>query len=210
MHTELPHYDNDEALLQAVRDGAGPQLAVRRVERVMVVLGRSSRVERELHLEPCQADGVPVLRRRGGGCAVVLDPGTLVVSLAMPVPGFGQVDRLWRGLCSWMIAGLEDAGLPEIYQDGISDLVLEDRKVGGAAMYRARGLVYYSTTLLLSPRVELMERYLPHPPREPAYRRGRSHRAFVGALGERPGLEERLVAQLIPPRALGLLEPAAP
>lgn len=205
MHRSFPPYDRDDVLIRTVRDGAGAQLALRRVPSTVVVLGRASKLELELHHDRCLADGVPVLRRRGGGCAVVLDPGNLVVSLVLTVPGFGQVDRLWRGLTSWLVAGLEDAGIPGVYRDGICDLVLGDRKVGGAAMYRARDLVYYSTTLLLAPRVDLMERYLPHPPREPAYRRGRSHSEFVGAIGEQPGLEARLLQTLKPPRAAGLL-----
>ncbi len=205
MTTELPLYDQDDPLIAAVRDGAGPQVAVRRVPEPMVVLGRSSRIELELHHARCIADGVPVLRRRGGGCAVVLDPGNLVISLALEVPGFGHVDKLWRGLTGWLIGGLEDAGVPGLAQDGICDLVSGDRKVGGAAMVRARGLVYYSTTLLLAPRVDLMERYLPHPPREPGYRRGRSHRDFVGALGDLPDLQQRLGQTLTPPRAAALL-----
>ncbi len=205
MTHSFPPYDFDDALIQATREGAGPQLAVRRAPRVMAVLGRASKVELELHLDRCLADQVPVLRRHGGGCAVVLDPGNLVVSLAMPAPGFGQIDRLWRGLTGWLLDGLERAGLEGLYQDGICDLVLADRKVGGAAMYRARDLVYYSTTLLLEPQVQLMERYLPHPPREPAYRRGRSHAEFVGAVGVDADLEQRLRDTLRPPRATGLL-----
>ncbi len=205
MPTDLPPYDQDDALIQAVRDGASARLAVRRVPTPVVVLGRSSKIESEVYLDRCRADGVPVLRRRGGGCAVVLDPGNLVVSLALAVPGFGHIDRLWRGLTGWMLSGLELAGWPGLTQKGVSDIADGDRKVGGAAMYRSRGLVYYSTTLLLAPRVELMERYLPHPPREPSYRAGRSHRDFVGALGDDPGCEGRLGGALKPPRAAGLL-----
>ncbi len=205
MPPEFPPYDLDDALIDAVRGGAAPRLSVRRGPQATVVLGRSSKLELELHHDRCLTDGVPVLRRRGGGCAVVLDPGNLIISLVLPVPGFGHVDRLWRGLTGWLLDGLEAAGLPGLYQDGICDLVHQDRKVGGAAMYRARDLVYYSTTLLLEPDVARMERYLPHPPREPAYRRGRSHRDFVGALGAHDGLEDRLADLLKPPRAVGLL-----
>jgi len=205
MLAEFPPYDLDDALIEATRADNSTRLAVRRVPEVSVVLGRASKIPLELHHERCVTDGVPVLRRRGGGCAVVLDPGNLVISLALPAPGFGQVDKLWRGLTGWLLTGLEAAGIPGLYQDGICDLVLENRKVGGAAMYRARGLVYYSTTLLLSPRVDLMERYLPHPPREPDYRRGRSHCAFVGGIGDVPGLESRLASCLKPPLATGLL-----
>jgi lipoate-protein ligase A len=205
MTHEFPAYDADEGLLEALRGTGRAQLVVRRVPQVMVVLGRSSKVDRELHLQRCHGDGVPILRRRGGGCAVVLDPGNLVISLAMPVPGFGHVDRLWHGLTAWLLGGLEDAGVHGLYRDGICDLVLEDRKVGGAAMYRARDLVYYSTTLLLAPRTDLMARYLPHPPREPAYRRGRDHADFVGAIGEVQDLAQRLPLLLKPPRAASLL-----
>ena len=35
-------------------------------------------------IEAVLDDGVPVLRRRGGGCAVLLDPGNLVVAAALP------------------------------------------------------------------------------------------------------------------------------
>ena len=64
-------------------------------------------------------------------------------------------------------------------QRGISDLALGDRKVGGSAIYREKGLLYYSTTLLIEPDVEGMERWLAHPPREPEYRAGRGHGEFV-------------------------------
>jgi lipoate-protein ligase A len=41
----------------------------------------------------------------------------------------------------------------------------------------------YSATLLVDPDLDLVERYLAHPPREPEYRRGRPHRDFMGRLG---------------------------
>jgi lipoate-protein ligase A len=50
--------------------------------------------------------------------------------------------------------------------------------------------VYYSASLLVKPDVSLVERYLRHPPREPEYRRGRSHREFMGALGAAAGIED--------------------
>ena len=60
--------------------------------------------------------------------------------------------------------------------------MLGERKIGGSCIWRTRGLLYYSTTLLVDPDLDLCERYLPHPPREPAYRAGRPHRAFMGSL----------------------------
>ncbi len=139
-------------------------------------------MERELFMEALIADAVPVYRRRGGGCAVILDPGNLVVSLAAPMDGVGGVTSAFRSITRWLVKGLERVGVPDVEGRGVSDLVLNDRKVGGSCIYRVRGLVYYSTTLLLEPDLKLVERYLPHPPREPEYRAGRRHHDFMGRL----------------------------
>ncbi|HRX51336.1 MAG TPA: hypothetical protein P5571_08250 [Candidatus Krumholzibacteria bacterium] len=183
---DFPLWDRDEDLLDAVRADGRPRVRVRRCDRVEVVIGRGGKAEVELDLAAIRADGAPVLRRRGGGCAVVLDPGNLLVSWAAPREGVGGVTSAFREATDWLIVGLDAAGFPGVRGDGVSDLVLEGRKVGGSCIYRTRGLVYYSTTLLTDPDLDLIHRYLPHPPREPEYRRGRAHRDFLGAL---PGLE---------------------
>ena len=68
----------------------------------------------------------------------------------------------------------------------------------GSCIYRTRGLLYYSTTLLLDPDLELVERYLPHPPREPEYRRGRPHRDFMTSVRDvlGPGAADRFAADM--------------
>jgi lipoate-protein ligase A len=176
-------YDADEPLLAAVLAGAPGGVRVYRPAGVAVVLGRGSRPERELHLERCLADGVPLLRRRGGGCAVVLDPGNVIVSLALPVAGIGDNLRHFARISEWLAAALARVGVAGVRREGSSDLALGERKVGGACIYRTRGLLFYGATLLVAPEVELHERYLRHPPREPPYRRGRTHAEFVGSLG---------------------------
>lgn len=179
---EIPPWDCDDDLLDAVRTDGRARWRVEVWPGVEVVLGRGSRVIQECHLEACRADGVPVRRRRGGGCAVVLDPGNLVISAVVQVPGLGNVRRLFDHFTAWVIEGLDSVGVAGVRRRDVCDLCLAERKIGGATLYRAKGLVYYSTTLLVAPDLSLMERYLPHPPREPAYRRGRTHRAFVTTL----------------------------
>jgi len=182
MDLSVAPYDRDDDLIVGVRRGLGGQVRVAVGPAPMVVLGRGSRPERELRLDRCFADAVPVRRRRGGGCAVVLDPGNIIVSLVLAAEGFGNSGRYLGGASRWLIDGLARAGLPGVEQRGICDLVLGQRKVGGACLYRARGLVYYSTTLLVDPRLDLITRYLCHPPREPDYRAGRAHVDFLGCL----------------------------
>lgn len=148
----------------------------------MVVLGRGSKAEVELDMDACERDQIPVYRRRGGGCAVVLDPGNVIVSVALRIDGIGGNQAHFDRISRWLIRGLDRIGLSGVRQDGISDLVLGDRKVAGASLYRPRGLLHYSVSLLVRPDLELIERYLAHPPREPEYRRGRPHAQFVRAL----------------------------
>ncbi|MEW6486848.1 MAG: lipoate--protein ligase family protein, partial [Thermodesulfobacteriota bacterium] len=75
----------DQDLLARAQEGQGPLVRVWEPRAPAVVLGRSNRAEREADLGACAADGVPVLRRRGGGGAVVLAPGCLVASFARAV-----------------------------------------------------------------------------------------------------------------------------
>ena len=182
----FPLYDKDRDLLARLEKGG---VSVRICDESAVVLGRSSHPEKELFPERCREEGATVYRRRGGGCAVWLDPGNVVVSLVLPIRKIGNVHERFTRISEWMRDALRRLGLPcEI--DGISDLVLGNRKIGGSALYLRRDLLYYSTTLLHHPDVEAMERYLRHPPREPVYRRGRSHRDFVAGLSEHRGFAE--------------------
>ncbi len=172
---------DDHPIEEAARTGK-PVVSVYRPAGMAVVLGRGSRPDREIDLRACRHDRIPLLRRLGGGCAVLLDPGNLIVSAALPLPGLGMIKRATDRLTDWMIAGLDRAGYPGVTSDGFSDLVLTDRKIGGSCIYRRKGLYFYTTTLLFAPNLEAVDRYLKHPPREPEYRRGRSHREFMGSL----------------------------
>ncbi len=179
----FPAYARDDDLWEPVpRDGQS-RVRVYRPERALVVLGAGSRPEREVDLDACAADGIPVLRRRGGGCAVLLDPGCVVVAAVTSGAPFGQHRRHFAAFAAWLIQGLERMGLPGVAQAGTSDLALGERKVGGACLHRFRDLLDYSVSLLVTPDVERTSRCLRHPPREPAYRRGRPHAEFMGSLG---------------------------
>lgn len=180
-------YDRDDDLLAAARTTGAAQIVVYSHPGIAVVVGRGGDADRETRPAVIAADGVPLLRRRGGGCAVVLDPGNLVVACALPWPGIGAITSAFAQMSQRVAAALAACGVAGVVQAGVSDLALNDRKLGGACIWRTRGLLYYSTTLLVDPRWDLIDRYLPHPPREPAYRRGRAHRAFLTSLGEAGG-----------------------
>ena len=191
-------YAEDELLLQAVMRDGQPRIRVYRPEQTTVVLGRGSNPEIELNLEACQADGVALLRRRGGGCAVVLDSGNVVVSVAVAAEGLNHTLRRFELISDWLLKHIQGMGYRDVYRDGTCDLVLDERKVGGACVYRSLGLILFSATLLISPDIENIERYIKHPPREPHYRGGRAHRDFLRGLAVQSGVGgiETFVAKL--------------
>ena len=194
---DFPAYTLDDEQAAATAADGLPRVRVYRPEEVQVVLGRGSRADVELRRDACRADGVPVTRRPGGGCAVVLDPGNLVVAATIPQHELPRIPELFARFSSWLLEGLERVGVTGVHREDASDLVLGDRKIGGACLYRPRGVALYATTLLVEPRVERMERYLAHPPREPGYRRGRRHGEFVGRLADAGGwTTEQLAAAL--------------
>lgn len=175
-------YDLDDAFVtQALKDGrARARCYV--APGPLVVLGRGSKPEIELNIAAIEADGVPVVRRAGGGCAVVLDPGNVIVSVVLPAAGLTET-RLWFNTCTqWLIAALSACGIDGVTTDGVSDLVLGDRKIAGSCVHRMKGLVYFSASLLVTADVGPISLYLAHPPREPAYRNARPHADFVTTL----------------------------
>lgn len=198
MRPSILPFDFDDDLIETARSSDQPVTRIYPFGFKAVVAGRGSDLEEEVRLARVRQDRVPVFRRKGGGCSVFLDPGTLIVSTAFSAPGFGGIQTLFNQCSQWLIRGFETMGLAGIYQDGISDLVVADRKIGGSCFYRTKDLAYYSAAILVTPDLDLMTNYLAHPPREPDYRRGRSHRDFVAGIEHFiPGMTvERLARDL--------------
>ena len=179
MSALLPPYVEDEDLLARVRRDGRPLIRAVPAKGIRVVVGRGGDPEQEVYLERCREDGIPVLRRRGGGCAVVIDSGNLLLSLILPVEGLGGITTYFSSISRWTGSALERAGIGGVVQRGTSDLTIGDKKIGGSCIYRAKDLLYYSATLLVDADLSLLSRYLPHPPREPDYRNARAHDDFV-------------------------------
>ena len=155
----------------------------------MVVIGRSSDIEREVHLAECQERGIPVLRRPSGGAAIVTGPGCLMYALVLSYrerPHLRAIDRAHRfvlgRICSALAPLAESLGAGTIAQAGTSDLVLDGKKFSGNSMRCRREHVLYHGTLLYAFDLDLIESCLHMPPRQPDYRAGRPHRAFVANL----------------------------
>ncbi len=205
---EIEPWTADDELLESTREDGRPRLRFHVPEHPHIVVGRGAKPALEVHLERARADGIPVRRRPGGGGAVVLDPGNLVVSLALPTTGPGDLDRRVSRIMGWFLEGLSNAGISGLQRRGFSDITLGDWKVSGSGMFQPRKTLYFSATLLVDADLRLMDRYLLHPPKEPDYRQGRPHREFVTNLAKHyPGLtveilQERLAEYLEAEKAI--------
>ncbi len=195
----------DEALLDEAETagGAGEVLRLWEPAAPMVVAGRSSRIDGEVRTEACRALGIPVLRRTSGGAAVVAGPGCLMYALVLSYqdrPGLRRLDHAHRFVLGTMAAalgplapGVRCRGVSDLVVGGVSDgdcphpgplprgegtVAVEWKFSGNSVRCRRHSLLYHGTLLYDFP-LELIERCLAMPPRQPDYRAGRPHAEFV-------------------------------
>jgi len=187
----------DEALLEEAEAAGRPMETLRVWEPAepMVVVGRSSRIALEVRVDACRQAGVPIVRRPSGGAAIVTGPGCLMYALILSHRSrreLHQVDRAHQFVLE-RLAGALQAMKGDVRCRGISDLAMGDAKFSGNSIRRKRTHLLYHGTLLCNFSLELIDRYLRMPPRQPEYRRGRRHTEFVANLGLEPAEVRRVI-----------------
>lgn len=172
----------NEDLLEDFQEGTEPVYRIYEPDSVIVVLGAGRKLEQDVFLEQAQADGVAVLRRRGGGGTVVLSPGQVVLALVAKVDSPFRNLEYSRAINHWVRDVLEQLGAFGIEDRGTGDLAIRDRKILGISLYRRRNVLFYQASLLVCNSLELFDRYLPYPSRVPDYRMNREHSEFCTTL----------------------------
>jgi lipoate-protein ligase A len=158
-----------------------------------VCLGRTCDIQKNLlpgmlaDLEAGRRPTLPVLRRASGGGTVLHGPGNWNYTMALSLekfPSVFPVVKSYEIFLGIVRSALAKQGIDARMQ-GQSDLVqLETgRKISGNAQFRKRGICVHHGTLLVDGRfIQRIASQLPHPPKEPEYRKGRAHEDFLGSL----------------------------
>jgi lipoate---protein ligase len=208
----------DEALLLAAEAGHGGEV-VRFWEwpDPAVVLGAGGSMAIDVNEAACRADGVPIHRRASGGGTVLLGRGCLLFSFVLAYDRAAEL-RDVNASYRWILGRVRDALWPvaPVELAGISDLAVGGLKVSGNAQQRKARHVLHHGSLLYAFELSHVARYLNPPEREPAYRAGREHGAFVtnlpaGAdrlkqfLAEAVGAEPGAVGEPVLARVPGLI-----
>ena len=176
----LPYALPDAWLLE---DRGSPYRALAWIpEGPAVVLGCSSKVERAVDAPEVLRAGIPVFRRPSGGESMFLSPRMAAVSVVID-PGILRPSRtLFDATGARVVQALARLGVAGLRVEGTSDLAIGGRKLLGSAIHKRGTRLFYHAVLNVAEDPAAIQRYLHHPVREPAYRQGRSHDAFVTSL----------------------------
>lgn len=171
-----------------------------------VVLGRVTPHSSDVNEARCMQDAVPILRRKGGGGAVLLFPGVLVLSCsfkknnsAVDLMGFLEeaVKKVKEGILDYINVPLAIRGN--------GDLCIGDKKILGSSIYSTKDYITYYCTLIIRGNLNQISEYLLHPSKEPEYRKGRKHEDFITSIEANVNIadEEKLFTSII--RSLGTI-----
>lgn len=180
------HLALDEAVLmrQAVdADGTLPWeiLRVWEFTQPVVVAGRSSRIRHEIDVDFCRSRDIPILRRCTGGASIVAGPGCLIYSVVLDHAchhGLRKIDAAHQYVMTRVLAAVQRQ-VPSATLQGICDLTWRDRKCSGNSLRVTRDRILYHGTVLYDFDLTMLSRCLLQAPRQPDYRGGRDHDAFV-------------------------------
>ena len=111
-----------------------------------IIIGRNQNTIEEINKEYVDEKGIHVVRRLSGGGAVYHDLGNLNFSFIMPDDGNSFRD--FKKLTEPIVEALHKLGIEGAQLKGRNDLVIEDKKFSGNAMYSTNGRMFAHGTLM--------------------------------------------------------------
>lgn len=154
-------------------------------DAVYVVLGASNDPGTALNVDHVVQDQITVVKRPSGGQAVVLTPNTLVLSAVFSDRFKLHSSEVFQCVNARIMDTIKQSGIQDVCQMDISDIAVSGKKMVGSAIYKNKQVLMYHAVINVAEPASTFERYLKHPSREPAYRKGRTHAEFITSLNEK-------------------------
>ncbi|UUV98017.1 lipoate--protein ligase [Vagococcus luciliae] len=111
-----------------------------------IIIGRNQNTIEEINMDYVEDNGIHVVRRLSGGGAVYHDEGNLNFSFIMPDDG--ESFRNFAKVTQPIIDALHELGVEGAELKGRNDLVIDDKKFSGNAMYATNGRMFAHGTLM--------------------------------------------------------------
>lgn len=111
-----------------------------------IIIGRNQNTIEEINKDYVEENGIHVVRRLSGGGAVYHDLGNLNFSFIMPDDGNSFRD--FAKLTQPIIQALHEMGVEGAQLKGRNDLVIDDMKFSGNAMYATNGRMFAHGTIM--------------------------------------------------------------
>jgi lipoate-protein ligase A len=145
-----------------------------------IVMGISTKPTDVINLPLALEKKVPIIQRFTGGGTVVVDENTLFVTFIIQKNDI-VFELFPKNILEWIFATLKKSINIKDFLLIDNDFTIAQKKVGGNAQYIKKDRFVHHTSFLWDYHEESME-YLLHPPKEPSYRKGRSHLDFLTKL----------------------------
>lgn len=181
----------DEALLDwREKDGGNGILRFWESHETFVVVGYANKIQAEVDVARCEAEKIPIFRRCSGGGTILQGAGCLNYALILeitensPLSEISGANKYIMDRNREAIESVAGESL-SIRVQGHTDLAAAQssstvfRKFSGNSQRRHKAFLLFHGTYLLNFNLDLVERYLKFPSRQPDYRGSRSHRQFL-------------------------------
>lgn len=149
-----------------------------------IVMGLSGKLSELVEVKSVLRDHIPIIRRFTGGGTVIVDNGTIFITLICNKDAVPNVQPFPRPIMSWsgqlygrVFEGLADFHLRE------NDYAFGDRKFGGNAQSITKNRWVHHTSFLWDYEAKNMS-YLKLPTKAPKYRLTRDHMDFICRMKE--------------------------
>ena len=162
--------------------GQKQEILVWQPDKTYIILGQRDNIEDAVEIEAVKAENATIMKRPSGGHSVVITPKTLIVSMISHEHELTAIKSFFHDCNMKIIIALQKQNVEGLSIQGISDIVLNGKKIVGSSMYKGKDFLFFHAVINLAENVNYIAKFLKHPKTEPEYRKNRKHEEFITSI----------------------------